>query len=63
LELVFLREMATTSNKTGTQVNRKPLLAESFAYIAETRKSSLTRHAGLGKVINYKKLRIQCFTE
>lgn len=43
-----------TSNKTGTQVNKKPFLVESFAYIAETRKSSLERHAGLEKVINYK---------
>lgn len=43
-----------TSNKTGTGVNKKPFLVENFADTAETRKSSLTRHEGLGKVINYK---------
>lgn len=37
-----------TSNKTGAEVNQKPVLVESFAYIAEPR-SSLERHAGLGK--------------
>lgn len=37
-----------TSNKTETGVNKKPVLVESFAYTAETR-SSLKRHAGLGK--------------
>lgn len=43
-----------TSNVTGARVNKKSFLVASFAYVAETRKSSLTRHAGLGKAINYK---------
>lgn len=37
-----------TSNKTKPGVNKKRVLVESFAYTAETR-SSLERHAGLGK--------------